>query len=110
MNAIAQYIEEQIVLINARNNQYIYVQGMLAVACLGESISNQDKMRLHNAAKDALAGYANELDFYADAMARRVENDKAMFAVIDDSTYITPACPSFEMLQGRKANEVAACQ
>lgn len=109
-NSMVETIEEQIVLIHARNTQYDYVQGMLAVASIASLISGDDRARLHIAAKDALAGYASELDFYADAMARRIENDNAMFSVEIDPDYIVPDCPDFNLLQGRKANDLATLE
>ena len=108
-NLMVETIEEQIVLIHARNTQYDYVQGMLAAASIGSLISGDDRARLHLAAKDALAGFANELDFYADAMLRRAENDKEFEKLFDTTPapgYIAPPCPTFDLLQRRKANQL----
>lgn len=111
-NLMTQYIEEEIVLIRGAKSeyQYQYVQGMLAAASVGSLITSSDKSRLQMAAKDALAGFACELDFYADAMARRAENDRAMFEVVVDPAYIAPPCPSLNLLQGRKANDLATLE
>ena len=106
---MVETIEEQIVLIHVCKNQYDYVQGMLAAAGAGSLITISERTRLHNAAKDALAGFANELDFYADAMLRRAENDKEFEKLFDTTPapgYSAPPCPTFDLLQRRKANQL----